>query len=250
MAAVGLAAYRLVVDVATRAVRPMAHLWEESPGWEYGLLVESLTDRIPRAWVPTLHLRRGWMAPAAHSLYGSAPSVLLGAKAWCQAQGRIFSLHAAERPEELDLAQQRWGAFGGANSVVEALDQLGVLDPHTLLVHGVHLTRSDVERLAARRTLVCLCPRSNAALGIGQAPWGMLRRAGVRLVLGTDSLASVPDLDLWQELAFLQETLAPGLCLEEGLALVTGQALGLGRLCPNAVASLAPLPGWLVERFR
>lgn len=251
MAAMGLAEYRLVLDVATRAVRPMAGLWEAAGAWEYGLLAESLSSRTPRAWVPELEVRRGWLAPAGHSLYATAPAVLQGAKAWCRAQGRLFAIHAAERPEELALARQRWGeaAVGGVASVVAALDRLGLLDAGTLVVHGVHLTSADVALLARRRAVVCLCPRSNAALGVGQAPWTLLDRAGVGLALGTDSLASAPDLDLWQELAFLHEHLAPELSLERAVELVTGHALGLGRIEPGAPAALAVVPGWLAERF-
>jgi cytosine/adenosine deaminase-related metal-dependent hydrolase len=254
VSAMDLAGHRLVLDVATRMVRPMAAVWETAGLWEYGLLCESLTYRIPRAWVPAVELAHGWMAPAAHSVYATEPTVLAGAKAWCRAHGRLFSLHAAEREDELCLARERFGAgpdgvLARASSVVAALEALGVLDAGTLLVHGVHLGEADVALLARRRSVVCLCPRSNAALGVGRAPWALLRRSGLPVVLGTDSLASAPDLDVWREAAFLKEHLAPELCFAEALALVTGQALGMGRLAPGAPAAVAVVPSWFAALF-
>lgn len=254
MEAMVLPAHRLVLDVATRMVRPVAALWETAGLWEYGLLCESFASRIPRSWVPRLDLTHGWIAPAAHSIYATAPVVLAGAKAWCRAHGRIFSLHAAEREDELVLARQRFGLgaeamLQEASSVVAALDALGVLDAGTMLVHGVHLTESDVAVLVRRRCVVCVCPRSNAALGVGQVPWAIFRRYGLSVVLGTDSLASAPDLDVWREAAFLKEHLAPDLRLTEVLAMVTGQALGLGRLGVGAPAALAVVPPWFVALF-
>jgi cytosine/adenosine deaminase-related metal-dependent hydrolase len=251
MAQMGLGSMAVVLDTATRAVRPMLELWSRFGVWEFGVLCESLTKRIPRAWIPRVAVAGGWVAPAAHSVYATAPEVIQGAKDWCRQQGRWFSLHVAEREGELAMAQTRFPCtqVAQARSVVDLLDRLGVLDAGTIVVHGVHLGEADVQRLAQRRSVVCLCPRSNEALGVGRAPWSILRRVGVGLCLGTDSLASAPDGDLWQELAWLKEHLAPELSLEEALALVTGQALGRGRLVCGEAAVWAALPGWCLEMF-
>jgi 5-methylthioadenosine/S-adenosylhomocysteine deaminase len=61
----------------------------------------------------------------------------------------------------------------------------------------VHLSDDDIALLAARGAAVAHCPGSNAKLAAGVARIGALRRAGVRVGLGTDGPASGDDLDLW-----------------------------------------------------
>ncbi len=130
---------------------------------------------------------------------------------------------------------------------------LGVLDRRTMLVHGVQLARPEVAQLAATGASLCLCPRSNLGLTGGLAPVMELLAAGVNLALGTDSLASCPDLNLWAEMATLLEAV-PGLDPEAVLHMATAggaAALGLadhfGRLAPGlagppAFAPLETLP--------
>ena len=124
------------------------------------------------------------------------------------------------------------------------------LDRNTLLVHGVQLTPEDVRQVASSGASLCVCPRSNLGLTGALAPVEELLAAGVNLALGTDSLASTPDLSLWAEMAALMAA-RPGLDPEVVLTMATrggaqalGQAGRFGVLCPGAVAPLAfvPLP--------
>ncbi|MGH2515396.1 MAG: amidohydrolase family protein, partial [Ktedonobacterales bacterium] len=61
--------------------------------------------------------------------------------------------------------------------------------------------RNDLSRLARAECAVAHCPRSNARLRCGRMPYGAYREAGVRLALGTDSLASSDSLSIWEEAA-------------------------------------------------
>jgi len=110
------------------------------------------------------------------------------------------------------------------------LEGLGGLYPGNLLVHGVQVNARDVQLLARRRVTLVLCPRSNERLGVGRAPVARYRATGVKLALGTDSLASNDSLSMWEELAAARRCYGPKLSPAELLAMATcngADALGL-----------------------
>jgi aminodeoxyfutalosine deaminase len=176
------------------------------------------------------------VAAAGHALYSTHSELLREARAWSLEQGRPFSLHLAEHQEEVELLATGGGDFADllrerilprnyrapGLSPVRYAHQLGLLGPGTLAVHCVHVDRDDVRLLAKTGTTVCLCPRSNAAIGVGQAPVDFFLDSGVRLCLGTDSLASNSDLNIWKELrTLLVRTPLP---FEQALAMLTTDA--------------------------
>jgi cytosine/adenosine deaminase-related metal-dependent hydrolase len=133
----------------------------------------------------------------------------------------------AELLRERGQWEDGWKAPG--QSPVEYLDRIGVLTPATLAVHCVHVGQHDISRLQARGVTVVTCPRSNAALGVGKAPVPKLLGSGIPVALGTDSLASSPDLDLFAEMAALRRE-HPGLAPAAVLRMATAngaRALGL-----------------------
>lgn len=109
--------------------------------------------------------------------------------------------------EELGAWDPAWVPPGG--SPVKFLDDCGFLDSRVLAVHGVQMTDEDLRRLAARGVTLVTCPRSNGHTGAGAPPIHDFYRAGVRVAIGTDSLASAPDLNVFAELATMR-ALAPG----------------------------------------
>lgn len=91
---------------------------------------------------------------------------------------------------------------------VEYLARMGLLDERMLVVHGVQFREADLQRLAFHGATVVSCPRGNRLTGAGRPPAAAFFHSGVRVAVGTDSLASVPDLNLFAELAELRR-LAP-----------------------------------------
>jgi cytosine/adenosine deaminase-related metal-dependent hydrolase len=76
---------------------------------------------------------------------------------------------------------------------------------------------------------VCLCPRSNLHIGGRLPDVPALLESGVRLCLGTDSLASSPTLDVLDEVQVLREAF-PAVGDERWLRMATeGGAEALGR---------------------
>jgi cytosine/adenosine deaminase-related metal-dependent hydrolase len=87
---------------------------------------------------------------------------------------------------------------------VRWLDSLGVLSPRALLVHCTLTGPEDLALVAERGASICVCPRSNLHI-TGRLPdVPAMFGAGVRVLVGTDSLASSPDLDVRNEVAVLR----------------------------------------------
>ncbi|NUM79711.1 amidohydrolase family protein, partial [bacterium] len=85
------------------------------------------------------------------------------------------------------------------------LDWLGFLHERLLAVHAVHVSDADIQILRQKNVSVCTCPRSNRKINVGgKAPVGKMIAAGINVCIGTDSLASNDDLNLWNEMRFLQ----------------------------------------------
>ncbi len=130
------------------------------------------------------------------------------------------------------------------------LAALGALGPDSHVAHGVQCDAADRALLREHGTTVALCPRSNATLGVGEAPVAAYRAEGNPVAVGTDSLSSAPSLDLLADLAALREIAArqgspePGLdrWLVEAATVGGARAMGLddiGVLRPGARADLA-----------
>ena len=116
-------------------------------------------------------------------------------------------------------------------SPVEYLADLGFLDSRVLAVHGVQFTGDDLARLRALGTTVVSCPRSNRYVGVGVPPLEAFYAMGVNVAFGTDSLASVRDLNMFAELAAARR-LAPRVpardAARERHAAAAPRALGFG----------------------
>lgn len=69
---------------------------------------------------------------------------------------------------------------------VRYLMQLGILDPHWLMIHGIHITELDIEQMADMQCGFVYTPTSESIRGGGIGPCANAKRAGVNVALGTD----------------------------------------------------------------
>ncbi len=123
-------------------------------------------------------------------------------------------MHVAESKDELLLFQRRksgleklYAAAGWdrtwaprTGSSFQYLDRLGMLGPGFLAVHAVKAGADDISIISRSGASVAHCPRSNRALHVGTMDLRAMLNAGVPVGLGTDSLASSPTLNLWDEM--------------------------------------------------
>jgi cytosine/adenosine deaminase-related metal-dependent hydrolase len=130
--------------------------------------------------------------------------------------------------EQLGVWTTDWQVPG--MSPTEYLTGLGFLEPDTLVVHGVQFDRDDVARVKASGSTVVSCPRSNVHVGVGAPPLESFYAASIPVAFGTDSLASVDDLNMFGELAEARR-IAPGVSarmLLRSVTLTGAQSLGFG----------------------
>jgi cytosine/adenosine deaminase-related metal-dependent hydrolase len=131
--------------------------------------------------------------------------------------------------ERLGVWTDAWQPPGG--SPVEYLADLGFLDARTLVVHGVQFGGDDLARLKTIGATLVSCPRSNVHVGAGSPPLEDFYASGVDVAIGTDSLASAPDLNMFNELAEARRIAprVPARRLLESATLIGARALGFER---------------------
>lgn len=198
-----------------------------------------------------------------HTLYTLSTQVFRDLVTLARERGIRLHPHLAETADEAEWVLSGTGAFAGfgerfglefelhgrgaGTTAVQHCDDLGGLGPDVHVAHGVHVDARDRALLRERRTVVALCTRSNAVLQAGEAPVADYLAEGSPVAIGTDSLASCPDLDLLAEaratrdLARRQGLEHPEEAIVRALTLGGAQALGqdLGTLRPGGRADLA-----------
>ena len=159
-------------------------------------------------------------APTPHSCYTMSPQLLSASAAAGLAKGYL-SYHSQESQEEEDLLRSGSGAMyenrkrsgmstppvTGESSLKYFLDRLADAKPapydeHILLVHNVCLSQDDID--AAKKVMNnvywAVCPLSNIFIHNALPPIPLMRRNGLAITLGTDSLSSNDDLDMVKEM--------------------------------------------------
>jgi len=165
-----------------------------------------------------------------------------------------MSTHISESRSEvayLARGEGAWGAYGDllveppGRTGTRLLAEHGLLGRRVVAAHCVVLDEDEIDLLASTGTGVAHCPRSNAALGCGVAPLAELRAAGARVGVGTDSPASAPSFDFFEELrsvvltARARSARPDVLTASEALELATlGSARALG--LDSEIGSLVP----------
>ncbi|MBA3843084.1 MAG: amidohydrolase family protein [Actinobacteria bacterium] len=171
---------------------------------------------------------------------------------WCLSLGIPVGTHLAESADENEWLQHGTGPLSAIAPFLQPPSGLRavatlepVLGPDLLCSHCVEVDGAEIGLLAERDVPVAHCPRSNALLGCGIAPLADLRAAGVRVGLGTDSPASTPSFDLFDELrtaivlARARQQRPEALLADEALALATRDAARALRI-DDQVGTLTP----------
>jgi cytosine/adenosine deaminase-related metal-dependent hydrolase len=179
----------------------------------------------------------------------------------CAGLGLPVATHLAESvSERLYLLEGSgdWAAFSDllvpppGTTGIRLLAEAGLLGPTVMAAHCVDVGEEEIRLLADAGAGVAHCPRSNGYLGCGVAPLEELLAAGIPVGIATDSPASTPSFDLFEELrsaivaararAGRPDALSAGRALELatlGGARVLGMDAEIGSLVPGKQADLA-----------
>ena len=178
-----------------------------------------------------------------HSAYSVSPLLINKISGYTSGDSLPIQVHLSETEHEkpyingkssdLDGYLEHFGWKGikkeKSKSPLGFLNQSGL--NNFTAVHCVHLSGPDIKLMGKNGISCVFCPRSNYFLGVGKAPVEDMAQAGINLAIGTDSLASNIDLDLWEEMrfAYLVSRLPARKLIE--MATINGaKALGLERL--------------------
>ena len=107
----------------------------------------------------------------------------------------IVHTHASESVDEIALIKNRTGLNN-----VDYFDHLGLLNPKTVVVHGVHLTDQELKRMVQTKTPLVHCPSSNLKLGSGVAPIDRYIKTGLTVALGADGAPCNNSMDPFIEM--------------------------------------------------
>jgi 5-methylthioadenosine/S-adenosylhomocysteine deaminase len=160
----------------------------------------------------TLASDRVRVGVSPHAPY-SVSKALFGAVAqFAIAEQLPMAVHLAESAFEEQLVTQGEGPYADnwrsrnidplharARSSVALLHEAGALRAKPLIIHGVRMDAADIALLAESGCTVAHGPVSNARFGHGIAPLQEMLAAGLRVGIGTDSVASNNRMDVLDE---------------------------------------------------
>jgi 5-methylthioadenosine/S-adenosylhomocysteine deaminase len=135
------------------------------------------------------------VAVEPHSVYTCSANLLAEANKLALKHRTSLIIHIAETAREIEEALHRFGKKPFAY-----LDSLGVLGPHFIADHCVHLDDPEIETIARNGVRVIHNPESNMKLASGISPIPKLLSRGITVGLGTDGCASNNNLDLFEEM--------------------------------------------------
>ena len=135
------------------------------------------------------------VAVGPHTLYTCSEKVLRRANEIALEYNVPIIIHVAETEDEVKEIKRRYG-----KSPIEYMEYLGMLGPHIIAVHCVHVSKRDMQLMSKYRVRVIHNPECNMKLASGISPVPDMINMGIYVGLGTDGSASNNNLDLLTEM--------------------------------------------------
>jgi cytosine/adenosine deaminase-related metal-dependent hydrolase len=173
------------------------------------IAMRELEDRVEALRLEQTELVSLGVSP--HAPYTVSDPLYEAAGRFANSHRLPLAMHIAESEAEVDLVTrgagdfaERWKGRGiavspRARSAIALLEERGALERGPLLIHCVRVDTEDIAIMARQSCSVAHCPASNAKFGHGIAPLLPLLAAGIRVGIGSDSVASNNRMDILDE---------------------------------------------------
>ena len=119
---------------------------------------------------------------APHSIRAVPRDWLAEIASYARSSGMVVHIHANEQRREIEECLAEHGM-----RPIELLADVGLLGPHTTVIHATHVSERELDLLAEHGATVCACPTTEANLGDGFLPAAELMQRNVPICIGTDS---------------------------------------------------------------
>jgi cytosine/adenosine deaminase-related metal-dependent hydrolase len=183
----------------------------------YKKTIEKLTDR------------EIWLGVSPHAIYSISKELYLWMIKFSQRASLPLQSHVSESKEELQYLKSKGRLeeiFGRKdftqNFSLERFlcETIGAHSTNTLgiyntVAHTVHTTKEDIFAMVAHGILPVICMRSNQYLKVGRVDIEFLIESSTPFLIGTDSLASSPSLNIIDEASELIKEVESSLKLRE-----------------------------------
>jgi cytosine/adenosine deaminase-related metal-dependent hydrolase len=245
-----------------------AKICEPIRTWWFAELIDvrnqSKADEVVDLASETIRAKPNWgLAP--HAPFTASADLYRRCEEIAGRENVLLTTHLAESRDEMQMFRDASGELyeflkkigrdmsncGERTPIEKFAGRLGEASlPRWILVHVNELVESDFELLRKSTAIISIvhCPRSHAYFGHSPFQFEKLRKLGINICLGTDSLASNDDLSLFAEMRAFQKNF-PRVSTEEILSMVTTNAARalqregeLGRIAPGFYADLIALP--------
>jgi 5-methylthioadenosine/S-adenosylhomocysteine deaminase len=138
---------------------------------------------------------RIYPSPGPHSIYLCSAETLQKSDEISKKYSTVLNIHLSETKKEVNDSIKKFG-----KSPVIYLEKLGILSSRMVAAHSVWISEKEMKILTKHKVNVAHCPISNMKLASGLAPVYQMFKAGINVGLGTDSVASNNNLNLFEEM--------------------------------------------------
>ena len=206
----GATSMRALIDTGLRGI-----IFQESFGPDPRLVQENfekLQQKVARLReMETPSVKFGVSPHAPYTVCGPQLEMI---SRFAMDQGLPLMMHAAETDMEVEFLRDGCGPFGDGlrsrgiewqalnTTPIRHLERHGVLATKPLLAHCIKVDDEDLDLISQTQSSIAHCPKSNAKLGHGVAPFASFLKKGITVGFGSDSMASNNNCDLLEEARF------------------------------------------------